>query len=344
MNKICYLTGEKITESNKSLEHIIPNALYGHLTSSYILTKDSNNLLGADIDKDFETIFHNFTSRLSFKRDRGRNPNFQITCIYTREQYFVSGGKIAPLKPFYDKNTNTVYARDNRKAKQILKKELGDETGSPSIKNDKDGLYEWKFNIENREFKRGMAKISAGFAALHGVERSDLIEILDLNDKKIKENPAVIPFIPLTFDELAIEENIDKLDIYPFHAIELYGNPEHRLLYCYIDLFSTFQYLIVLNGNYQGEYIHKSYFYSMNKEQVFSFDEYKQSVKEKTEIDIQRDILRKIDSMYLSNLERTFLEQYHLFQDYGHKKYYALDKYTTIKMHSDKGVSFPYYR
>lgn len=119
---ICYLSGDIITSDNKTDEHIIPNALNGHLTSNKVLTSDSNLSLGKTIDSKFESIFDIFTSQMGFRRDRGRNRNFTVTDIITNEKYVLSDSKISPVTPFYDKDNSIIYSKDKKSIIKSIKR------------------------------------------------------------------------------------------------------------------------------------------------------------------------------------------------------------------------------
>ena len=67
----CYLCGTLLNESNRSVEHIIPNAIGGHLKSKNLLCKDCNSNTGQKIDV-------NDTLRM-YKNDDIRMYNFD--CI-----------------------------------------------------------------------------------------------------------------------------------------------------------------------------------------------------------------------------------------------------------------------
>jgi len=148
---ICYLSGDVITNDNKTDEHIIPNALNGHLTSAKVLTSDSNLALGNSIDSKFDAIFDIFTSQLDFRRDRGRNPNFTVTDITTNEKYVLSDSKISPIKPFYDEVNSKIYAKDKKKYNQIYKKIKSGEINNVGFIDDKTGLYQYNFGITNKD-------------------------------------------------------------------------------------------------------------------------------------------------------------------------------------------------
>lgn len=72
----CYYCERELNEANKSLEHIIPNALYGHLTSKNILCKECNNKLSR-VDAVFAENLNQFFAILQIKRDRDSQKDYE---------------------------------------------------------------------------------------------------------------------------------------------------------------------------------------------------------------------------------------------------------------------------
>lgn len=50
MDMTCYYCGIELTQENRTREHIIPEALGGRLTSSEILCRTHNSILGRTVD------------------------------------------------------------------------------------------------------------------------------------------------------------------------------------------------------------------------------------------------------------------------------------------------------
>jgi hypothetical protein len=81
----------------------------------------------------------------------------------------------------------------------------------------------------------------------------------------------VIPFVPIgTFDKY-VELHRPLIErTYPTHTLILFtqnqGN-HTKTLYCYIDLFSTFQYYVILNDNYRGKDIYAQYNQALPKQE-----------------------------------------------------------------------------
>ncbi|MEJ7678956.1 MAG: HNH endonuclease [Segetibacter sp.] len=109
LNKVCYISGEVLTDNNSSEEHIIPNALGGHLKSYNLVSEQINNTLFAKIDALLSKSIE-FSQLIKFKRDRGEQP--QITGVNSEGiRYSVDNnqkGTLLPLKPFLftDENGN----------------------------------------------------------------------------------------------------------------------------------------------------------------------------------------------------------------------------------------------
>ncbi|MEH2362177.1 hypothetical protein, partial [Nostoc sp.] len=118
----------------------------------------------------------------------------------------------------------------------------------------------------NEKLCLGLNKIATGFASHHGVKRTDLVRSLDITqgNEKIIYSKNVIPFFPIGCFDIFLELNRTELEnYYPTHTLILFTQKytnDKKLLYCYIDLFSTFQFYVLLNDNYKGDDIHKKYY------------------------------------------------------------------------------------
>lgn len=113
-----------------------------------------------------------------------------------------------------------------------------------------------------------MVKIALEFALDCGVSREDIPLVLTVNtDGSAKvnySNPQIIPYAPLSscIDECRYEYSKHLFGNYPYHILSLFdvdNMDSTRSLICYIDLFSTFQYYVLLNKDYGGPSIDKYY-------------------------------------------------------------------------------------
>jgi hypothetical protein len=104
----CYLTGIEITENNKSLEHILPNALGGHLKNKYVLCSEANIKLSELIDTPFNKIFESTYRRLPLNKDRPSTNGIPGINQRYNEEIIFKNNKCFPRKPIYDSEKNVL--------------------------------------------------------------------------------------------------------------------------------------------------------------------------------------------------------------------------------------------
>lgn len=71
----CFICGSEITEANKTDEHIILNAIGGHLHSYDVLCKDCNSKMGDSADAALAEDLSYITDMLQIQRNRKSNHN-----------------------------------------------------------------------------------------------------------------------------------------------------------------------------------------------------------------------------------------------------------------------------
>ena len=273
-------------------EHILQDALYGRLTADDILCETCGSKLSTEIDADFVKIFQSLTEQFSAmlaSKTKGNNflrslHGHVILKNKQKKEVFIKGGKIYPSRPFYDQPENgivKVYGEE-KTAKQFInkaKKDLAD-AGQDISKLTFDIIDDLQDHIElginfsegigdfNNKFKMGFVKIATGFAAKNGVTREHLTNTIDPFNNKFINTNCFLPFISwdilnLIYDplRLAIEPE------YPTHTLIIYVDKSAQTdkLVCYIDLFSTFQYYVVLNNDYKGPDVHDTYYQTITK-------------------------------------------------------------------------------
>lgn len=278
----CYLTGADITDKNKSLEHILPNALGGQLKSRSVLCSKANLELSEIIDTPFNKIFEGIYRRLPLDKDRNSTRGIVgVHQKYNKEIVF-KDNKCFPRKPVFDHEKNVLYAQSEKIGKGYIEylKKNGKIKPEQEIKisTDLSGEVRFDFKITNKIFPFGFAKIAAGFASLKGVDRNNLKSILDLTNSSFQNNIMLLPFSPFTPQDVFFENSTHKSIHYPLHIITLKGLKQDGVLYCYIELFSTFQYVVLLDINYNGDDIYHEYIYDLLNAKEISFELYLNSI------------------------------------------------------------------
>ncbi len=279
-------------------EHIIPAAIGGHLTSRSILCKECGNKQNKNSDSGFTALFTPFIEMLrSTKKlrsfDHKSNDSLKVFGILkqngelpTKIKY--QDGKVMPLCPFFkvDEEKKIIHLYGDKNGIKNARKKAEKEffSNGKDVKNYKEeihldmsdaGVWGLVFSEDvndfNVYFKSGMLKIAIEYAldnninpeminiALRGNERGGY----DFNN----HDSLVIPFFPLTKADIWYEDCIDNLDKhYPFHAIRLFNCD--RELYCYVELFSTFKFFVLLGDNYYGDTVDVSYAEPLLREDI----------------------------------------------------------------------------
>lgn len=275
-------------------EHIIHNGIRGKLISRSILCEECGGAYSKD-DANFCKIFAPFVVALSDRMipaDHGKTDGntlkgsiFKTPDVKEGDEGLevtAKNGEVIPVQPFYtiEENKINVYAGKKRIKDylKVLTKELadnGDDIANYTIERHTDihdqGYIAYYFSKGNdnfsEEFKKGMVKIATEYALHCGISRELLTEVISIDDKGKStidyDRAKLIPFIPTTLFDILYEDHRYLFeDGYPSHMLKLFTskyNDGKTRLYCYLDLFSTFQYYVLLNDDYEGEEISETY-------------------------------------------------------------------------------------
>lgn len=324
----------------KHKEHIIHNALYGRLTFENILCENCGKKLAINIDTDFCKLFQTFTEMLksvSISKEHGRNSFKQLPAYLFNEKAGTisvkySDGKILPLKPYYfqNKEDKKLFIFCDKKTSKDYKKHVINklELEATFNKNEYEvvliddlscyGNVSYPFSEGvvdfNKKLRLGLNKIATGFAIGKGVSRKDIPRTLDITNEEIIYTSNIVPFYPVSNIEYYMEHLRPILENgYPTHTLILYTEKVmgQKRLVCYIDLFSTFQFYVILNDNFCGNDIREIYYQTIVK-------------KDKTRIDIRNTGLDELDlviaDLKISNNEIKGKNIDELY-DYLEKKY-----------------------
>lgn len=285
----CYLCGtplESHVDSNTKnhYEHIIPQALGGQLKMAGILCKTcgGEEFLGGKVDKPFCDIFTLITEQLDIKKDRGTNSvaiDGKLYLIGSDEYIDISlkDKNLSNKRPAYkiDHDNKVAYVFANEKVAKNYKCKVENELKKQvpnhpdysieivSSLNDYLGIIEFPFNLVNSVFEQGLTKMAIEFALSKNVGYEAIKHLIDRENKAIKCDNNVIPYYPIAKIEEMMELVRTSIDVnFMSHSLVLFsqrqiienGN-EVKQLYCFIELFGTFQYFVELNDNYFGENI-----------------------------------------------------------------------------------------
>lgn len=268
--------------TNNHYEHVIPNALGGRLKAKDILCKSCGSNSGTSMDKAFVQMFFPFTERMDLAKERGENNNPVkgfIEIDGNAVEINFKDLKVSPIKPFpvIDRQKQIVYIYGHQKAAskyiEKVKRDMANQGENISlfkfqIVNDFHGIINYSFDLNNTDFALGLNKIAVDYAILSKIDRLQLPRALDVQAKNIIATHNIFPYYPLGKFERLIELTKPFNDnSFPAHHLILFTekntNTGTKMLVCYIELFSTFQYFVILNNEYEGADIHQEYYQTL---------------------------------------------------------------------------------
>ena len=295
---ICYVCGCTITKSNTYREHIILNSIGGKIISSSIICKSCAPRFDV-VDKVLSQQLNFVGLMLNIKRDRGTNPHIKATITETGEDIFISsGGKPVQIKPIIEKNQSdasiSITARDKKQMREFIEGLKRKETfidDTEVILNNAKIIEDYldkpvcnQLQIGGKEFFRAICKMILSFYMHNGGNREQILHLIRYI-KDGNQQDIVWYYYPNNV-ECSSKEPIQIL-----HRLIVKANSTEKLMYGYVELFSTFKFLVLMSKNYIGEDFYKSYCFdvlsrteiessinlSLSKEEVIKIVEIKEN-------------------------------------------------------------------
>lgn len=266
----CYVCDAEITSENETDEHILLNAAGGRLKSKKLICKQCNSDFGEKIDAILAKQLNNLSNMLMVKRHRGAPQPIIADKQSTGEKYILEvGGKPKLSKPLIEKTVDgenmsiSITARNEEELRNIL---TGIAKKNPHF-NVEEAMKsaQWREEYFNEALH---IQTSVGGADVFRAICKCATNFYVYNDGPVSEIKHLIPYIKgeNEKDIVWMHYHDDLYTLNPdesFHIIHLVGNPEEKILYCYVDYFSTYKYLVLLNDNYNGNALRSKYFFDL---------------------------------------------------------------------------------
>ncbi|WP_044211281.1 hypothetical protein [Flammeovirga sp. OC4] len=311
-------------------EHIIQNGLHGKLKVEGILCSSCGGELSQSIDNKFCNLFSVFTEQLKdilVRKDHGAsNKDKDLKGYFYEDKDFNAKIDITKKRNTISPKLSYKYHENDHKLVIYGKKKIAENYSNKALNDlkeqgvdisdidvviksdiDDDEMVALHFSegiIDfNSIFQSGFVKIAVEFALSKGIFRENLSNALKINADGTSEfitQNNVTPFFPYGGFDLIYEYSRDLIEAhYPSHELVLFteelSNGTKRL-YCFISLFSTFQYYVLLNDDYKGKDIYETYYQSLIKQSNLEYDiekirlQYKKSKGFKIVDDSQKNI------------------------------------------------------
>ncbi len=222
--KNCVYCNKEITD--RSREHVIHNALGGLYESTDVCCPECNNYVSRYIDAPFTKIFNPIIGRIQnfSKTNKTALPPCSGIIEYNGKKYndaIIKGDKVVGCAS--------------------LSQELRSDISKLTLP-----IVGYNFNVTNKEFEMGMSKIAFNYALDKGMDLDLLkhglkVQSSPIGVSGIEVSYPLIPFCPMNTVDSYLELET-PMELY--HHMILFN--QGQTLWCYIDLFNTFQYYVLL--------------------------------------------------------------------------------------------------
>jgi len=267
-NSCCYGCGVTLRKKNSSKEHIIPNAIGGRLKSRKLLCKDCNSAFGSDIDFKLTQQLSFLCNLLNIKRDDGEVPK---TIKPTDGDYNLrAGGKPVPKKPSIEEidldngmRQISVHASPEQaesifkglQRKYNLSDELIAEAKASAQLREEYVSDSLNFPVEfgGSDAFRSICKTAVSFFVHRGGNPCAIQHLVPyIRGERDKH---------CTFFYYPVQSITKREPTEILHTIIVAGDETAGVLYAYIEYFSCYSCIVLLNDAYRGASFVETYFF-----------------------------------------------------------------------------------
>lgn len=263
----CFMCGDELTEENSSDEHILLNALGGHIHSKKLICKNCNSALGSTSDDELAKELNFFASFLDVPRQRGKN---QIIKTLDEKYDLMPGGVPVLRQPIVKKTKNENGFRFEAQVKDesdlewilkgIAKKHPGIDVRkafqSKQVKNERMNQITIPAFFSAHAIFPSIIKSAVEYYLLCGGNMCYVQHLMQAI--KGEENSFDYCMYCYPREEL-FREYIGSI----YHILYVKGNATEHLLYGYVSYFGVLQCIVLLNDNYDGPDLEQGYNYEV---------------------------------------------------------------------------------
>lgn len=268
----CYCCKEELNNKNSSEEHILLNSIGGKLKSKDLLCKKCNSKFGEKNDSELSKQLLFLSTFLNIQRERGDHPTLKGATTKSGEEiHLLSGGIPSYSKPTVEtiadnnKIVINIRARNEKELKQIAKglaKKYRQVSADDIITmaTHKTGYIKEPIKVTQTiggdVALNAISKIGINYFVYKTKQYESISSIIDVLKNDIKNNLCK-HYYP---DKLYQKEPKEVC-----HIIHIESNKSNKNIIAYVELFSSFSFIVLLSDNYNGKSIKSTYCYDLNK-------------------------------------------------------------------------------
>jgi len=272
----CYICESELNSNNQTEEHIIINAAGGRLKSKDLICIKCNISLGEKIDSALANQINGLANILMIKRHRGEPQPLIGQKKSTGQKYKINyGGKPELHNPIIVESTEgnttniSITARNAKEMRNILSGYLKKhpnfnvDEAMKSAKWLKESFKEplnFQTEIGGVEVFKAVCKCAINFFIFNKGNHMHIKHLIPYIKSEREMDDVVWFHYQDNLYELLPDESS--------HVLHLVGDPKEAILYCYVDYFNTYKYLVLLNQEYNGPNIKETYYYDLINTQI----------------------------------------------------------------------------
>ena len=282
----CYICGKKL--SSEKPEHIIPNAIGGHLKSRNILCSKCNNSL-SNIDNFLCNDLALLTNFIAPKRDNNKQtiPTVETKCAgdtffrYADGSYRKKDSVKFDGKSFNFTFSHTVnskaeqedlnllrktiyqYAKSQKKDDSWAQKHINKALQQALFRQHNNDIHQFQFEANKSEYSfLGALKIILGYCAFKKIDKSYLEKAIQILKT---QNIHTCNKISNYFNN---NTQLPKNSVY--HTLYLRGDTSNNILFAIVSLYGVFNVFFLLSDCYTGIDTEETYCYDLIKNKYYS--------------------------------------------------------------------------
>jgi hypothetical protein len=271
----CYLCNKLLSASNRTVEHILLNALGGRLTSNDLICRNCNSEAGNTDDSYLVNQLVLFAFLLDVKRDSGKHRDLSfknlsngkkvklsttgtVTLLQQEPYLEMMGDQLIKVQISAPNKRIAIRHFENIKNKHRMTVDENTTMDFKPIHVEDGTQYVFEENsIGGPAIQRSSLRSVVSYYLFKGGERARIQHLLPL----IKEESSEINYTVRFYysKDAPYQLRQDQIS----HSITVAGLPEQRILFGHIEYFNILSYMVLLNDQYSGLEFRSSYVYDL---------------------------------------------------------------------------------
>lgn len=275
----CYCCKNELIKANISEEHILLNAIGGKLKSKNLLCKECNSKFGNGYDSALAKQLEFTSGFLNIRRERGNHPTIKdVKTFDGQDIHLLPGGKPYYSKPIVEQVQEgeilklSITARNENEFKNIAK-DINKKYPNIPIKSMIENAVHHKEYLDKplrvkqtiggQDSLNAIIKIALNYYIFKTESYTQVEDTIDILKNKTEND------LCKHFHKKSLYKK-EKGEV--CHVIHVESNKTNGNLIGYVELFSSFSFIILLSKNHTGKVVKFTYAYDVLRNKEVSKD------------------------------------------------------------------------